>query len=456
MATAVAIAAVVAWPSLWTAVDDAFISARYAANLVAGHGWTYNPGGPPIEGISNPLWTAFVALGIGIGVDAHEWMVVGGLLGWLAAIPGAWLLTVELEEGDGAVVAPWLLACSGLLAVAATNGLETGWYLSALVWTSWAVLRERWDPGAGIALGLLAWLRPEGVLAGIVWIAYRAADRRPVAKLAAGWAAIVVALIGWRLATFGTWLPNTAGAKVAARDWGWIAQRNWIYVKRDHLTWPVVAGVGVLAALWPPIDRRRLALGALATALVLPAFSVELWMPGGRLLAPAYVLAVVLLGSRVARSPRLAAGVVLVGSLASIAVDPYARVQDRAHSVLPDSEVATLARRIRDRAPPGTTAAMRDAGLFAFELGPDVIVFETHERALTRPHPGGADSTPDWPANPDIVVITQARSNAKGARYPTDAALLDGLTVPYEYAGRFHQHRHRYYDVYIRVGLAEP
>ena len=50
--------------------DDAYISFRYAANLVAGHGLVYNPG-EFIEGYTNFLWTLLIAAGMQIGVGPH-------------------------------------------------------------------------------------------------------------------------------------------------------------------------------------------------------------------------------------------------------------------------------------------------------------------------------------------------------------------------------------------------
>ncbi len=42
--------------------DDAMISMRYARNLADGFGLVWNPGGPPVEGYTNPLWVLFMAL----------------------------------------------------------------------------------------------------------------------------------------------------------------------------------------------------------------------------------------------------------------------------------------------------------------------------------------------------------------------------------------------------------
>ncbi len=46
----------------FTLFDDAMISMRYAQNLAAGHGLVWNPGGPAVEGYTNPLWTLVMAV----------------------------------------------------------------------------------------------------------------------------------------------------------------------------------------------------------------------------------------------------------------------------------------------------------------------------------------------------------------------------------------------------------
>src|SRR5262249_4365416 len=47
------------WFSLF---DDAMVSMRYAKNLADGRGLVWNPGGPRVEGFTNPLWVGFMAL----------------------------------------------------------------------------------------------------------------------------------------------------------------------------------------------------------------------------------------------------------------------------------------------------------------------------------------------------------------------------------------------------------
>lgn len=45
----------------FTLFDDAMISMQYARNLAQGHGMVFNAGGERVEGVSNPLWTVYMA-----------------------------------------------------------------------------------------------------------------------------------------------------------------------------------------------------------------------------------------------------------------------------------------------------------------------------------------------------------------------------------------------------------
>ena len=79
LAAAVAVAAGVAAAAAraWVC-DDAFISFRYALNLVRGQGLVFNPG-ERVEGYSNPLWTILMAVGLALGRDLEHWAVGWGL-----------------------------------------------------------------------------------------------------------------------------------------------------------------------------------------------------------------------------------------------------------------------------------------------------------------------------------------------------------------------------------------
>jgi hypothetical protein len=86
------------------AFDDAFISFRYAENLVEGRGLVFNPG-ERVEGFSNPLWTLLLTLPVLLGADRFEL----GLLA-CAKLMGACatLVTVVVVARTTALLAPEL------------------------------------------------------------------------------------------------------------------------------------------------------------------------------------------------------------------------------------------------------------------------------------------------------------------------------------------------------------
>ncbi len=42
--------------------DDAMVAMKYGHNLAAGHGLLWNPGEPPVEGVTDPLWVLYMGL----------------------------------------------------------------------------------------------------------------------------------------------------------------------------------------------------------------------------------------------------------------------------------------------------------------------------------------------------------------------------------------------------------
>jgi len=67
-----------AWHLRWVG-DDAYISFRYARNLIEGNGLVFNPG-ERVEGYTNFLWTVLMAGGLGLGVHPAQGSVLLGLL----------------------------------------------------------------------------------------------------------------------------------------------------------------------------------------------------------------------------------------------------------------------------------------------------------------------------------------------------------------------------------------
>jgi hypothetical protein len=113
------------WPS-WLS-DDAFISFRYAQNLVAGHGLVYNAG-ERVEGYTNFLWTMLAALTLALQANIVVAAYAAGVVLALALILATYAVGGRLLGPAWGLVAALFVATSQSLLVytARGGGLETG------------------------------------------------------------------------------------------------------------------------------------------------------------------------------------------------------------------------------------------------------------------------------------------------------------------------------------------
>lgn len=226
-----------AWALLWVA-EDAYISLRYARNLVEGHGLVFNPG-ERVEGYTNFLWTLFLAAGLKAGGTPATLSLILGLI-----FSGAALFSLGfLHRGSFPdAVFPAALLALGLnysWASFSTSGMETS-LLAFLLVTSFAALNiEGTHPrgkmicaATGVLLALAAMTRPDAVLALPVAAATLMLRRRPFKQcllLLAAFTALFVPYFLWRASYYGDWLPNTFYAKSGsgayyAQGWRYAAE----------------------------------------------------------------------------------------------------------------------------------------------------------------------------------------------------------------------------------------
>ena len=287
-------------------LDDAFITFRYAANLLEGHGLTFEPAAEPAEGFSSPLWLALCAAA---GALAGTPRIPGaaalfGGLGLLAAIAAlAWLGQRE-AAGDGpparggggprlaapAVVVCLVLAASGPVAYHGMTGLETPLFLAAVLAVAGA-MSGRLPLSLGlVAVALAPWIRPEGpwlaVALGAQLLAARDAAHLRRAVLLGGATLLSTGfLFGARILVFGELWPNTYLAKPPDHGEGF-------RYLLDGFLQPWALGLLALAALGAARGARRhrgWLLAALAWALAAVVEGGD-WMPAGRFLLPCYGL----------------------------------------------------------------------------------------------------------------------------------------------------------------------
>lgn len=200
-------------------LDDAYISYRYADNLVQGQGLVYNPG-ERVEGITNLLWTLLVAAGLAAGMEANVAGHVLGLASGCAALVAAQALAgVGLARSRAwiAGLAPWVLLSSGAFVLWATSGMETALFAAAAAGAlaAQAAGRLGWASAAACAATLV---RPEGALVALVVFGFHLGSSWREGWRAWRWpAAFALALLlltGFRVAYYGSALPNTFYAKV--------------------------------------------------------------------------------------------------------------------------------------------------------------------------------------------------------------------------------------------------
>jgi arabinofuranosyltransferase len=262
---AVALAVVMAARSAWVC-DDAFISFRYAENLVRGLGLVFNAG-ERVEGYTNFLWTLWVALGLRLGADAEGWSVAWGVVCYGAAIALLAHHAVRRARRSGSA---FVLPVAALLGAAhldwqrfATSGLETSLFTTLLILGYLLLLSPSASlASAGAAGGVLAlatMTRPEGmlfaVLGGAFLLATRGSRWRSFALFGAGYLLLWGPFVLWRVAYYGDFFPNTFYAKSGDRAW-W--GQGWTYA-RLYFTRYWVAGAALPAAavsLWRARPRR--------------------------------------------------------------------------------------------------------------------------------------------------------------------------------------------------------
>ena len=295
-----------------TVAEDAFITFRYAQQLVAGEGLVFNSG-ERVEGYSCFLWVLLLALSQTISGLPLE--LLARLLGGAAALGAvlvSYLLARRIAGGDArcGVAAAALLACSGSFAAYGPSGMETPLYallcLLALLFAVQARIRT-----AGLMAGLALMTRPDGVLLLAVlggWSLLRArpdgrARWRSLIPLAIPLGLLLLPWTAWRLWYYGHLIPNALAAKMG----GELGLQLWWGIKYFYkfsqanpllLVLLLVAATEGLRRLRGKVrlghrDLPVLALPVAGTLFVIYAGGD--WMPAWRYFAPYLPLACVAL-----------------------------------------------------------------------------------------------------------------------------------------------------------------
>ncbi|HVP14617.1 MAG TPA: hypothetical protein VMS88_03675 [Terriglobales bacterium] len=408
------------WKVLPFASEDAYITFRYARDFASGFGLVYNPG-ERVFGFSSPPWTLWSAAGYALLRNPLLWTRATSLVADLLTLllVGRMLERHADREAGGpspAAIFGYFFAVWPYFGVVSASGMEMSAMLALIALT--AALATRGSPIAGVALGVLALWRPEGLAAAAVL----GLGARPRAR----WIALAIAAAGIGALTwyFGSPVPQSMTAKAALYGtpgpWAGRFWWNWVLPVIDTkaqieggllLPFAVLTGPALVAAVGPLWRRRRSALAFFVAACLV------IWA-GYALLGVAYFYWYLLvpLGGVAALAasglPRLvrsrlvyAAAAVLVLSCWSVGYTLYVgRAQNEYNGF------AQTARLLRASARPGSKVLLEPIGMVGYDC-PLAVVDETGlvSPAVARRRLQGAGWYTDTEAaeRPDWIVIRQ-------------------------------------------------
>ena len=205
------------------AAEDAYITFRYARNFAAGQGLIYNPD-ERVFGFSSPVWTLWSSLAFKLGAPPVEWTRVTGVAADLVTL----LLLTTLLWRHASRTAAWCFAFFFVawpyFGAVSISGMESPLMLALIALAAFGI--DRNTPWAGVAIGLLGLVRPEGLASAavvMIWATWRT-RLVSLAIIGAGVAAL------WFY--FGSPIPQSVLAKSAlyGMPGPWGAKHWWQWV----------------------------------------------------------------------------------------------------------------------------------------------------------------------------------------------------------------------------------
>jgi arabinofuranosyltransferase len=282
-------------------VDDAYISFRYARNLVNGLGLVYNPG-EPVEGYTNFLWTLAIAGGMELGIDPHATSKWLGAAAAMATLFVVYRLSARLLPlRNVPCIATWLLATSPTFVSWSMFGLEASMFAFLVALGTLMLFEEhvraRGIPWSGLVFAVAGLVRPEAPM--FLGLAMLPLGRAFLGRqnLVRGTMFVVPLLVHalWRHSYYGAWLPGTLAAKTGDLVLQW--KTGTAYV----LAWVATCGPMLFFSMYATalaIVRRERELFTIALlTLAVGAYVILVggdWMSFHRFMTPAEPFAFVL------------------------------------------------------------------------------------------------------------------------------------------------------------------
>lgn len=275
--------------------DDAMISMRYAWNLSHGYGLVWNVT-ERVEGITNLLMTLYMSVWT-FALDKHLAVLAVQISGvvFLLASGYATMRTGEavLDKSgvNGGPVLSVLFFSSALLYYPldywTLMGMENGMLcmlVFAAVWRAIAISGEvRFHPALPVLLGLAFMTRPDTAVFAALIMLHRllgVGGKKGWIKLIASEVALLAAIVGavtiFRLAYYGTIVPNTFTLRLTGATLGFRVENGIIFVKPfiEAMALPLALGIGAVAL----VRNRHVAL---LLGLFLSSVGYQIYVGGG-------------------------------------------------------------------------------------------------------------------------------------------------------------------------------
>jgi len=224
----------------WVLFDDAMVSMRYARNLARGDGLVWNAGGPRVEGITNPLWTLWMAVLHLLPVDVFRQsllVMISGAFLLVGVLAVARRLAGEIAPDRPAIATIAMVLCATFypLVYWSLAGTEVGLLalLTGVITLYGVRVARRPDEWAGrddlglaaASVAAVATRLDAALVVGVVvafGVVAAGRGRRWVMSLRLGGpaAGALVVMTAARRVYYGDWLPNTWYLKAAGTPLG--------------------------------------------------------------------------------------------------------------------------------------------------------------------------------------------------------------------------------------------
>lgn len=224
--------------------DDAFISFVYARAWVEGEGLTWF--GEHIEGYTNFLWVAWIALGMKVGASPILTAHLGSLFAYACVLWMTWRLSPWVSPHPwSALLALLFLSTNGTVLAYGTSGLETMLQTALLLAVGAGAFHPQFPEGISarqrvvlsICAGLALLTRLDSAIFlmgfGLLYLRKLTRSPKPLApflQLVGPAAAILGVWLLWKLSYYGDIFPNTYTAKVGTSEG--MAANGWLFLFR--------------------------------------------------------------------------------------------------------------------------------------------------------------------------------------------------------------------------------